>query len=290
MTGVQGIVDALDAGVQVAIDGTSGWLEAPGTPAPAPPLPTAPDGPVPILQFGRFSPAFEFTQAELTPEFTLRIAALAMLPAALGDDRPLPLGFDGNRVLAPGDRLRELAGGLADRLEAEPLRAAALRARYDDGFAWLGWRLPEADLDRAIEQFVRLNCLTWAAGLAKEELAGRLRGLLHERLPEPAADEALLRALTTHGTSYLLDGARPPSRPPSTAALSGDIEARAGALRHLMVITELKNTRLARLSVAMRRLPIAAALGLPADDGSDAGRAAMLRRACDALPRVVLPL
>ncbi|MCW5951226.1 MAG: hypothetical protein KIT69_03090, partial [Propionibacteriaceae bacterium] len=294
VTGVRGIVDALDSGVQVAIDGTSGWLEAPGTPVPAPDPSSAPDGLVPILQFGRFSSAFECTQAELTPEFALRIAALAMLPAALGDDRPLELGFDGNRVLAPGRRLRELADHLADRLEAEPARAAALRAGYDHGFAWLGWRRPEADLGRAIEHFVQLNCLTWVAGLAKEDLAARLRRQFHAQLPEPAADEALLLALTTRGTSYLLDDARLPGRPPapstSPAAASGDVEARAQALRHLIAITELKNTRLARLAVAVRRLPIATALGLPADDGTDAGRATMLRRAVGALPKVVLPL
>ncbi len=294
VTGVRGIVDALDSGVRVAIDGTAGWLEAPGPPVPAPGPSSAPDGLVPILQFGRFSSAFECTQAELTPEFTLRIAALAMLPAAIGEARPLELGFDGNRVLAPGRRLRELADRLTDRLEADPARAAALRARYDDAFAWLGWRRPEADLRRAIEHFVQLSCLTWVAGLTKEDLAARLRQLLHAQLPEPAADLALLQALTTRDTSYLLDGARPPTRPPVPSAAphaaSGDVEARAQALGHLIAIAELKNTRLARLALAMRRLPIAAALGLPPDDGTDAGRATMLRRAVEALPPpVVLP-
>ena len=293
VTGVRGIVDALESGAEVVIDGTSGWLDAPATPSrrgsgPAPETPSEGTGLVPILQFGRFSPAFECTQAELTPEFALRIAALALLPAALGDDRPLELGFAGNRVLAPRHRLRELADGLADRIEAEPARAAAIRARYDDGCAWLGWRRPEADIDRAIELFAQLNCLTWAAALAKEELATRLRARLLARLPEPAADSELLRALTTRGTSYLLDGSRPPDRP--APPLAGDVEPHARALRHLVALTELKNTRLARLAVAVSRLPIAAALGLAPDEGTETGRAALLRQVTRALPPLALPL
>ena len=61
VTGVRGIVDALESGAEVVIDGTSGWLDAPATPSRrgsglAPETPSEGTGLVPILQFGRFSP------------------------------------------------------------------------------------------------------------------------------------------------------------------------------------------------------------------------------------------
>lgn len=302
VTGVHGIVDALESGVQLRVDGTTGGVVALG-PVAAPAVNEQPTHGtlIPVLQFGRFSPTFECDQAVLTPEAAVRAAALAVLPAALGFDTPLALVFDGNRILAADGPLRDLCHTLVGALEADPTNAELMRASYDDTCGWSGWQHANADASGAIERFVLLNCLTWAAALAKEELALRLRRVLGAHASDAReADELLLDVLTMRGASYLLaDSPTAVERPPDPLspvrpAESDDVRSRAQALSHLVSMTEHKNTRLARLAALVGQLPIADSLGLVEwdlnDDGTDAGRAAMVERVVAVMARPVLKL
>ncbi|HYO32585.1 MAG TPA: hypothetical protein VES21_07025, partial [Nocardioidaceae bacterium] len=214
---------------------------------------------------------------------------------------PLAFVFDGNRVLVSRRRLRDLSRGAADRIEAFPASAALMRASYEDACCWSGWQHAAVDPRRALERFVLANCLTWVAAVAKEELAARLRRVIGAQVQDASvADDLLLALLTTRRTSYLLaeiqDGTDAMVDVPAefSADTRADMTSRARALQQLMWLTEHKNTLVARLAVLMARLPVAEALGLRPtdleDDGTAGGRAAMVQRVLEVMPRQKLPL
>jgi phosphohistidine swiveling domain-containing protein len=300
VTGVPGIVDALESGVELTIDGSRGTVDALSRMAALTPPTIAGGELVPVLQFGRFSATFECEESSLIPEAAVRAASLAVLPEVLGLGDALTCAFDGNRILVPRQRLRDLSRGAADLLEAAPTSAVRMRASYDEASRWPGWHDAGSDPPGAVVRFVLLNCWTWVAALAKEELATRLRAAIGAHvLDRDVADEVLLASLTTRGVSYLLGGspaaaAGPAALPADVSAdASSDIGSRSEVLRHLVWLTEHKNTVLARLSVLMARLPVASALGLGetdlVDDGTAGGRAAMVRRVLEVMPRPVMP-
>jgi phosphohistidine swiveling domain-containing protein len=300
VTGVPGIVDALESGVELTIDGSRGTVDVLGPVAAVAPPATIDGELVPVLQFGRFSAAFECEESFLTPEANVRAAAVAVLPEVLGLGDPLAPLFEGNRILVQRQRLRDLSRGAADLLEAAPASAERMRASYDEALRWPGWQNAASDPPGAVERFVLLNCWTWVAALAKEDLATRLRAVIGVHVPDrDVADEMLLAALTMRGVSYLLGrspavAAGPAAVPVDVSAeASADIGSRADVLGHLAWLTEHKNTVLARLSLVMAHLPVASALGLGetdlVDDCTAGGRAAMVRRVLDVMPRPVVP-
>lgn len=304
VTGVAGILDAIESGTELRVDGTRGVVE---TLAPGPDSASvvarpaaARDGLTPVLRFGRFSSTFACQEVVLTPRTAVSIAALADLPVALGFGDPLGLVFDGNRVLVADAQLKAATHALAARMESGALDIAAMRAAYEDACAWPGWEQGAATGRAALTRFVLLNQVTWAAALAKEELAVRLRALLATQLGEDQRlDDLLLGCLTTRGASYLVRRpAGPVALPPQLeAALDPGARARvrerAGGLADLVWLTERKNTDLARCAGAVEHLPIAATLGLAdgdlLDDGSAAGRRAMVERVLARLPSLERP-
>ena len=297
VTGVAGIVDAVESGVRVSLDGLSGRVDVFGATRAASPPPPAPGPLTPILRFGRFSPTFRCVDAHLTPEAVVRAVSLAVLPSVLGHGAPLALTFEDNVALVETHALRRLGDDLASRLETEPGVAARMRATYEESLAWAGWHDTRPDAACALKHFVLLNALTWAAALVKEQLADRLRVALHEEVSDARrVDELLLAALTMPGASYLLSRTRVGTDPEASVqpGLAPEISARTRVLRDLVVLTEDKNTRLARLAAVMGGLPVASALGLAeaelGDDGTAEGRAAMVARVLGALPRPELPL
>lgn len=301
VTGVPGVIETLESGVKLRIDGSRGIVDALGTVAAREPVLPREAMLAPVVQFGRFSSTFEFQHAVLTPEAVVRAAALALLPEALELECPLAFVFDGNRVLVSRRRLRDLSRGAADRIEAFPASAALMRASYEDACCWSGWQHAAVDPRRALERFVLANCLTWVAAVAKEELAARLRRVIGAQVQDAyVADDLLLALLTTRRTSYLLaeiqdcTAAMVDLPAEFSADARADMTSRARALQQLMWLTEHKNTLVARLAVLMARLPVAEALGLRPtdleDDGTAGGRAAMVQRVLEVMPRQKLPL
>jgi phosphohistidine swiveling domain-containing protein len=304
VTELPGILGEVAPGARLRVDGVRGVVEALDGPAPPIPgggTPPAPGAMTPLMQFGRFSGAFECVEAVFEPEAALRTAALVTLPVALGLGSPFPIDFDGNRILVATDALRALTGRLVERLDAAPGSAGAMRDRYDRLCGWRGWEpvAAAATWRPAVERFVALNQLTWGAALAKEPLAERLRESLAERVPGPAGEALFLEALAVEGQSFILGDGAAEGAHPLPARTLGRLEAALGtagaervvsrrrALADLVSLTERKHTDLARAAEALRRVPIPAALGLPAaglvDDGSAANRRRIVERVVAAL-------
>ena len=277
VTGLRGIVDAVESGAELRVDGTHGVVDAPSGPQNAPPAPrNAPPlrpGLVALLRFGRFSSTFECQQAVLSPEALLGVATLVDAPTAVGLGGPLEIEFDDGCILTAETRLRDLATGLTRLLEAGLPSAAALRATYANDSRWSGWDGIPSDVASALVRFVRMNRITWIAALAKEDVALALRAALLERrdADEPVArdadepvEERFLRTLTATGSSSANTGLPP------------HLRRRVDTLADLVWVTERKNSVLSRCAAIVGQLPIAEALGLPpdglTDDGTNAGR------------------
>jgi len=268
VTGLRGIVDAVESGAELRVDGTHGVVDAPAPPRSAPPLRR---GMVALLRFGRFSSTFGCEQAVLSPEALVRVATLVDVPTAVGLGGPLEIEFGSGRILTAETRLRDLAAGLARLLEAGAPSASALRATYADDSRWSGWDGIPSDAASALFRFVRMNRITWIAALAKEEVALELRASLAEqRDADEPVDERFLRALAATGSSPADGGV------PSDRGVPPHLRRRVDTLADLVWVTERKNSMLSRCAAIVAYLPIAEALGLEpdglADDGTDAGR------------------
>ena len=276
VTGLRGIVDAVESGAELRVDGTHGVVDAPPGPQNAPAAPnSAPAAPrsvpplrpglVALLRFGRFSSTFECQQAVLSPEALLGVATLVDAPTAVGLGGPLEIEFDDGCILTAETRLRDLATGLTRQLEAGLPSAAALRATYANDSRWSGWDGIPSDVASALVRFVRMNRITWIAALAKEEVALALRAAVAER---PDADETVgerfLRALAATGS------------PAAAGSLPPHLRRRVDTLADLVWVTERKNSVLSRCAAIVGQLPIAETLGLQpdglTDDGTNAGR------------------
>jgi phosphohistidine swiveling domain-containing protein len=262
VTGLRGIVDAVESGAELRVDGTHGVVDAPAPPRSVPPLRR---GMVALLRFGRFSSTFECEQAILSPEAFVRVATLVDVPAAVGLGGPLEIEFEGYHILTAEARLRDLAAGLARLLEAGAPSASALRATYADDCRWTGWDGIPSDVASAIVRFARMNRTSWIAALAKEQVAVELRAFLAERRDgDEPVDERFLRTLAASGS------------PPADGRLPAHLRRRVDTLADLVWVTERKNTALSRCAAIVGYLPIAEALGLEpdglADDGTGVGR------------------
>jgi len=305
VTGLPDVVDEIDDGLLLRVDGALGAIEVvddSSTPAPRPvrAAPAPEPAMTPLVQFGRFTPAFECVDAQFTLEAAVRTAALVSVPVAWELGAPFEIDFDANRILVANAQLRRTTDRLVDRLTSRPATALAWRTQYDDDCSWPGWQTltPTAtheDVQEALRRFVRLNQLTWAAALAKEPLGGHLRERLAAQLPPAEVgrlEQHFLTGLSWSGQSYIL-GARQISASacgetvqqaaePLRALLDdeafGRVLSHIDALAHLVSLTERKNTDLVRCAAALDRAPVAAALGLATQDLVDDGGAERRRR------------
>ena len=178
VTGVAGIVDAVESGTAIVVDGTRGVVEVEGSRAAEPPVEDESEL-VAVMQFGQFGAAFEPRGQRTGVDTAVSVAALASVPAAFGT-RPGAGGRDPRRrVLVRRDRLRAVVAELTDRIADRPDRAGELRARFErlvspgDGDAL------EAGSGRYAR---RAYQLVWAASLVREPLAERYRAFLLGRL------------------------------------------------------------------------------------------------------------
>lgn len=192
VTGLPGIVDAVEPGEQLCVDGTNGVVECllPAQnqdPLLAPQQATSQEAMVPVLQFGLFSAAFEHTQAFFDIETAIRTAALVSVPEAFGVGSAWNFTVSGNRILVAAECLRETADALVSQLESGSLKSAAVRQTYLTLNAWQGWsafnqRSTPLYLYKAVCHYMTLNQITWAAAVAKEPLSKRYHTFLSERL------------------------------------------------------------------------------------------------------------
>ena len=224
VTGLRGIVDALEAGALLRVDGTAGVVEvlSPGrhesdgvsAPAAGPAPPPAPDALTPLLQFGTFSLAFEHTRSRFDLEVAVRVAALVSLPMTVGGGHAAwEFAITDNRVLVATAALRATTATLVEGFAGGSLRSGRLRDRYLALCTWPSWTtLADPPLDpgrlrRALRRFVELNQLTWIAGVAKEPLTERYRFFLEERLANVEAttrEQLLLDSLIMPDRSYIM--------------------------------------------------------------------------------------
>lgn len=216
VTGVPGLVEAIPPGTLLRVDGTRGVVEILASEVAVrdvAPRPTIAQGQmIPVLQFGHFSTAFERGASLFSIEVAVRTAALVSLPTAFGGE-PWPFTITDGQVLVAEAPLRDTVALLVDALEREAPGAAELQRQYDDRLAWHGWgallhATPVSEfLSVAVQCYVDLNRLTWAASFTKEPLARRYRAFLDERLARSDADlrtRLYLDSLIAPGESYLL--------------------------------------------------------------------------------------
>jgi phosphohistidine swiveling domain-containing protein len=299
VTGIAGLVEAIEPGAWLRVDGAGGTVSllSGDLRRPPPGLPAGADASmVPVLRFGRFSAAFERVDSSLDLETTVRIAALISVPEAFAAGAPWPFAIEAGTVLVSTGALRRTIDDVLGRIERGALETAALHARYRASCAWPGWAVvargtPSHDqLREALHRFVHLNQVTWLASAVKDPLVERYRALLRSA-PAPfdraARDSLFLDSLVMPGCSYVersrgttagdafrrreaaVDGLR---RGLSSGDFAG-ATAYLDALGDLVDLTERKHTDLAGRarglfgSTANRRV-IAALLGL--SSGGDA--------------------
>jgi phosphohistidine swiveling domain-containing protein len=211
VTNLPGVVEALEPGVELRVDGTTGLVEVLGSqpmdPLGQPAAPGSPPGMIPIVQFGEFSAVFERTRSLFNLEAAVRTAALVSLPVAIGAGSAWDFAVTGNRVLVAEQAFTGTVQTLVGWLEEGRLPSARLRDRFAALCGWPGWSAERIDLLEALHRCVSLNQLTWAAVVAKDPLAARYRAFLCERLGDldtADRDRLFLDSLIMSDRSYLL--------------------------------------------------------------------------------------
>ncbi|MGH2600145.1 MAG: PEP-utilizing enzyme [Dehalococcoidia bacterium] len=296
VTGIAGLVEVIEPGAWLRVDGTGGTVSLlAGDARRLPPRSQAGarTAMAPVLRFGRFSAAFERVDGSLDLETAVRIAALVTVPSALADGAPWPFAIQSGTVLVSTAALRRTIDDVVVRLDRGVLETCALNARYRAGCAWPGWAVvargtpsPEPFRD-ALRRFVYLSQITWLASAVKDRLAERYRTLVQQApgpLDRSERGRLFLDSLVMPGRSFI--GRRPgvttdvAFRRREAAVdglrrvLNGRDLARAiahlDALGDLVDLTERKNTDLAGCARALfgsaaNRHAIARLLGLDGD-------------------------
>lgn len=217
VTGLGGIVDALETGTLLRVDGTKGSLEvvSPGGRQLTSPesVPPAPEEMIPILQFGLFSTAFECAAPVFDVEVAVRVASLVSLPVAFEVGPAWDFAVAGNQVLVAARPLRETVDKLVTRIEGGSLDASEVRRRYLELCSWQGWGAlggwgtGRRETGAALSVYVALNQITWAACVVREPLTKRYESFLLERLnrlDESQRAQLFLDSLITEDRSYIL--------------------------------------------------------------------------------------
>ncbi len=221
VTGARGILDAVETGTRLRVDGGQGLVETgrarveerPPVPAPFPPPQSSPGSEnVPLVQFGRFSAAFELVEASIDIDIAIRIGALVAIPTALGLGPRWDFEIVGNQVLVDPGAVRRTVDQVVQGLEQRRWTATGWRARADRlcrSEVWARMAGPHVDLGAlgsAVVHYVELNQLTWQAVLCKERVADRYRRFLDECLPdlEPRwLDDQFLGTIVLPAHSYI---------------------------------------------------------------------------------------
>ncbi len=221
VTGAQGILDFVETGTRLRVDGGEGLVEMVGPrTGEAPPVlakfPTPQSSPasgkLPLVQFGRFSGAFELLEASIDLDTAIRIGALVTIPVALGLGPPWDFEIVGNRVLVDAAAVRGGVDQLVQGLERSQWTATGWQGRADAlcrSETWQAIVRPDLDLNSlvsAVDQYIELNQLTWQAVLCKELVAERYRRFLIECLPdlEPRwLSDQFLGTIVLPGHSYI---------------------------------------------------------------------------------------
>jgi len=300
VTGVAGLVEAIEPGTWLRVDGAGGAVSllSPGLRGPAPSLPAgAGAAMVPVLRFGRFSAAFERVDGSLDLETAVRIAALVSVPEEFAGGAPWPFAIEAGTVLVSADALRRTIDDVLGRLDRGVLGTTALNAGYLGTCAWPGWvvvaeRAPSSEqLRDALRRFVHLNQVTWLASAMKDPLVERYRALV-QHAPGPLdrsdRDRLFLDSLVMPGRSFIVrrqggttgdafrrretavDGLRRGLSDRDFAHATVYLDALGG----LVDLTERKNTDLAGCARALfgsaaNHRAIAALLGLGGDGDVD---------------------
>jgi phosphohistidine swiveling domain-containing protein len=223
--GVPGILDAVQPGTWIVVDGTAGTVSVESAnrrPAsadltlPAPPATT--DGMVPLLQYGLYTTTFERTEAAFDVQTVVRVAALASIPSAFGLGAPWNVTVRDGVVSVPEASHRATVDALVSRIEDCALDTRTLRSQSRSLVSWPGWARLRADrgasdselLGAGLSRYVAVNRLAWAASLGVEPLATRYRAFLWDRLggsDEEERQRLFLDSLIMPGSSYMLRSA-----------------------------------------------------------------------------------
>ncbi|MGY1707507.1 PEP-utilizing enzyme [Geodermatophilus sp. SYSU D00697] len=259
VVGCSGIVDAVQGGTLLDVDGTAGTVRS----ATASPRAASaagdrePDGWVRVLQFGRFTPTFRRVDDTVVLDTVVRISALLSVPAAFGLGNPLTASVADGVVLVEARALERLVSALSTAIERGEIAPSALLARYDRGLAWPGWTsqaLLLPCIDSAVHQYVQLNQLTWAAALVRERIGQRYEALLDARVPSLGAEDRralFLDTLTGPGSSYIVDTWTRPGGTPTPWSAPLDLPERD---RHGAVAGLLSRESRARRATALTRV------------------------------------
>lgn len=224
VTGARGILDSVETGTRLRVDGGEGLMELMDTVGPrteeAPPVlaqfPTPQSSPasgkLPLVQFGRFSRAFELLEASIDLDTALRIGALVTIPVELGLGPAWDFEIVGNQVLVDAAAVRRGVDQLVQELERSEWTATGWQGRADALRRSETWEViarPDLYLNclaSAVDQYIQFNRLTWQAVLCKEPVGERYRQFLIERLPglEPRwLSDQFLGTIVLPGHSYI---------------------------------------------------------------------------------------
>jgi phosphohistidine swiveling domain-containing protein len=217
VTGIPGILDAIESGAQLRVDGARGLVEliSPSrqAPVPTPSSVQSPQAMVPILQFGLFSAAFEYTREFFDLETAIRTAALVSLPKVFTAGALWDFAITKNQLLVAAQPLRVAVDTLVELLESGVLKSSDIHHRYLDLCAWHGWStlsdqgLAPHQLRLAVGHYVTLNQMTWLACVVKEQFTKRYSNFLFSclaHLEEAQRNQLFLDSLIMPDHSYIL--------------------------------------------------------------------------------------
>jgi len=225
VTGVAGILEAVEPGAWIQVDGTRGIVEVTTRDGSArrPAAPSVPGSDVvAVMQFGRFGAAFERLDARVDERVDVAslvaIASLASVSSSFGVGPAWDVTVRDGQVLVRRKELEATVSALVRHAEDGRLRADNLRSSFDHHVAWSGWTKlrngPQADrrvLAEGVHRYAESSRLVWAATLVREALAQAYREFLRARLPEVAEAERerlYLESLIVPGASYIAASAR----------------------------------------------------------------------------------
>ena len=217
VTGLPGIVDIIEPGAQIRVDGRRGIVELMSTPqqvaASAPTSVQLSEEMIPILQFGLFTTTFKYVKEFFNIEAAVRTAALVSLPRAFAVGSLWDFAITKNQLLVTSDSFRSTVETLVDRLDRGILRSSELRHRYSELCAWEGWtvlsnqQLEFNQLRLGLCYYVVLNQMTWVACVVKEQFTKRYSSFLSNclaHLDEGQQNQLFLDSLIMPERSYIL--------------------------------------------------------------------------------------
>lgn len=218
VTGLAGILDVVKTGDLIRIDGASGTVSlktSDGRTQPPPKTSPEKNPPqyVPVMQFGIFSPTFEFAQPHFSLHVAVSIAALISLPTKLSDGASMDYLITEREVLLSKTSLNAMIDALCDQLEAGTLEFSELTSSYQELSGAKCWadlqkEFPSFDSFKAgLKTYFRMSQITWAAASVRDALVSRYWTFLSNVLVNVELSkcrELFLNTLITPGCSYIV--------------------------------------------------------------------------------------